>query len=132
VNAESSVSKKVQYASQNTESDFDEEEESSTSEFDSRKGKKGSKKRKRDDDYKSASEAENTSDEQDEVDDDDDDRIDESKPMKRTVIPLPKLRDEGRISYDDGKLHENTLLFLKDLKKNNNRTWMKCELKVSN
>jgi hypothetical protein len=41
-------------------------------------------------------------------------------------IPLPKARDAGDQPYEDGRIHPNTFLFLKDLKVNNNREWLKC------
>jgi hypothetical protein len=44
-----------------------------------------------------------------------------------TFIPLPKLRDTGGIEYADDRLHPNTLAFLKDLKANNKRSWLKCK-----
>jgi hypothetical protein len=42
-------------------------------------------------------------------------------------IPLPKARDAGDQPYEDGRIHPNTFLFLKDLKVNNNREWLKCQ-----
>jgi hypothetical protein len=62
----------------------------------------------------------------DAADDEDDDSFDEDAPPKVTYIPLPKLRDTGGIPYEDNRLHKNTMLFLKDLKANNKRTWLKC------
>ena len=59
---------------------------------------------------------------------DDDDDFDEDAPPKVTFIPLIKMRDEGGIEYADDKLHPNTLAFLKDLKANNKRTWLKGSL----
>jgi hypothetical protein len=50
----------------------------------------------------------------------------ESRPPKVTIIPLPKAREAGGVPYEDGRIHENTMLFLKDLKANNNREWMRC------
>jgi hypothetical protein len=41
-------------------------------------------------------------------------------------IPLPKARDAGDQPYEDSRIHPNTFLFLKDLKANNNRDWLKC------
>ncbi|KAL1956399.1 hypothetical protein VTO42DRAFT_7382 [Malbranchea cinnamomea] len=46
-------------------------------------------------------------------------------PGKEVFIELPKARDPGDIPYEDRTIHPNTLLFLKDLKENNNRTWFK-------
>lgn len=51
--------------------------------------------------------------------------FDEEAPGKLTFIPLPKMRPTGAQSYEDDRLHPNTLLFLKDLKANNKRTWLK-------
>ncbi|KAI1078142.1 hypothetical protein F5B20DRAFT_244141 [Whalleya microplaca] len=56
-------------------------------------------------------------DDEDEDEDDDENRI--------TFIPHPKLRDTNGVDYEDTRLHENTLLFLKDLKANNKRDWLK-------
>jgi hypothetical protein len=53
---------------------------------------------------------------------------DEARPPKVTIIPLPKAREAGDIPYEDGRIHKNTLLFLKDLKANNNREWMRCNV----
>jgi len=106
-------------------SEFHESSDDSASDFGTSTSKgNGNKRVKRDEDYASESEVE-TQDDDDE--DEDDDIGDESRPMKRTVIPLPKLRDEGDVEYKDGRIHENTLLFLKDLKRHNNREWMKCQ-----
>ncbi|KAK4189360.1 hypothetical protein QBC35DRAFT_493459 [Podospora australis] len=61
--------------------------------------------------------------EEDEEEEEDDD--DEDAPPKVTFIPLPKLRDTNGIAYEDNRLHPNTMAFLKDLKANNKRTWLK-------
>ncbi|KAI3324287.1 hypothetical protein HD806DRAFT_494621 [Xylariaceae sp. AK1471] len=61
---------------------------------------------------------------EDEDDEDDDDDDDDDEP-RVTFIPLPKLRDTNGIEYEDTRLHPNTLLFLGDLKKNNQRNWLK-------
>lgn len=53
--------------------------------------------------------------------------LDEDALPKTTFIPLPKLRDTGGIDYADDRLHPNTLAFLKDLKANNKRSWLKSE-----
>jgi hypothetical protein len=55
------------------------------------------------------------------ADDDDDDDVPQSY-----SIPLPKARDAGDTPYEDSRIHPNTFLFLKDLKANNNRDWLKC------
>lgn len=60
------------------------------------------------------------------VADEEEESFDESAPPKITYIPLPKLRDTGGVPYEDSRLHKNTMLFLKDLKANNQRTWLKC------
>jgi hypothetical protein len=52
----------------------------------------------------------------------------ESRRPKVTIIPLPKAREAGDIPYEDGRIHENTMLFLKDLKANNNREWLRCDV----
>ncbi|KAG6058962.1 hypothetical protein E4U32_004325 [Claviceps aff. humidiphila group G2b] len=46
-------------------------------------------------------------------------------PRKVVILPLEKLRDTGGVDYADHKVHRNTLLFLKDLKANNRRAWLK-------
>ncbi|EEH16393.2 hypothetical protein PABG_06480 [Paracoccidioides brasiliensis Pb03] len=46
-------------------------------------------------------------------------------PGKEVFIKLPKARDAGDTPYEDGTIHPNTLLFLKDLKENNEREWFK-------
>ncbi|KAK7433154.1 hypothetical protein QQZ08_000085 [Neonectria magnoliae] len=56
---------------------------------------------------------------------DDEDSDDSDAPPKVTFIPLPKLLDSGDIEYEDEKLHPNTILFLKELKANNRRPWLK-------
>jgi hypothetical protein len=48
-------------------------------------------------------------------------------PGKEVFIALPRARSPGNIPYEDGTIHPNTMLFLKDLKANNERGWMKCE-----
>ena len=56
--------------------------------------------------------------------DSEDDADDEDRP-KVTFIPHAKLRGTGGIAYQDERLHVNTMLFLKDLKANNKRSWLK-------
>ncbi|RMJ14819.1 hypothetical protein CDV36_005530 [Fusarium kuroshium] len=63
--------------------------------------------------------------EPEEENDDDDDEDDEDAPPKVTFIPLEKLRDTDGVDYEDFKVHKNTLLFLRDLKANNKRPWLK-------
>ncbi|KAK2861274.1 hypothetical protein FQN49_004372 [Arthroderma sp. PD_2] len=47
------------------------------------------------------------------------------EPGKEVFIKLPAPRDEGGIPYEDGTIHPNTVLFLADLKNNNDREWLK-------
>jgi hypothetical protein len=60
-------------------------------------------------------------------DDDNDDEVDEDAPMKVQVLPLEQMRGTGGVEYADHKLHKNSMLFLKDLKANNRRPWLKCK-----
>jgi hypothetical protein len=46
-------------------------------------------------------------------------------PGNQVVIKKPKARDAGKTPYRDETIHPNTLLFLKDLKANNDREWLK-------
>lgn len=62
-----------------------------------------------------------------EDEDEDGDSDDSDAPPKVTIIPLVKLRDTEGIEYEDFKLHKNTMLFLRDLKANNQRPWLKCK-----
>ncbi|RDW80288.1 hypothetical protein BP6252_04926 [Coleophoma cylindrospora] len=41
------------------------------------------------------------------------------------VIDVPTAKDPGGIPYRDDRIHPNTMEFLKDLKKNNQREWLK-------
>lgn len=43
------------------------------------------------------------------------------------VIKKPKARAAGKTPYKDETVHPNTLLFLGDLKRNNDREWLKSE-----
>lgn len=47
-------------------------------------------------------------------------------PGKQVYIEKPKARGDGGIQYVPERLHPNTLEFLKDLKKNNDRMWLKA------
>ncbi|KAL4883854.1 hypothetical protein BJY04DRAFT_183368 [Aspergillus karnatakaensis] len=47
-------------------------------------------------------------------------------PGKEVFIKKPKARDPGDTPYEDETLHPNTMLFLKDLAKNNDRQWLKA------
>lgn len=46
-------------------------------------------------------------------------------PGVQVIIDKPKARPAGKIPYQDHTIHENTMLFLKDLAKNNDREWLK-------
>lgn len=46
-------------------------------------------------------------------------------PGKEVVFKRPRARTPGGIEYQDSTIHPNTLLFLKDLKQNNDRDWLK-------
>jgi hypothetical protein len=59
----------------------------------------------------------------DEEEEDDQDSDDEGPQVE--FIPLPKLRDTGGIDYKPETVHPNTMAFLKDLKANNKRSWLK-------
>ena len=45
----------------------------------------------------------------------------------QTVIKKPQPRKAGKTAYSDETIHPNTLLFLKDLKVNNDRVWLKSK-----
>lgn len=47
-------------------------------------------------------------------------------PGTQVIIKKPKARAAGSTPYEDHTIHPNTMLFLKDLKANNNRPWLKC------
>lgn len=49
-------------------------------------------------------------------------------PGTQVVIKKPKARDAGNTPYEDDTIHPNTMLFLKDLKENNDRQWLKSGL----
>lgn len=57
----------------------------------------------------------------------DDDELDEDEEPRVTITPLNKMRGTGGVDYEDDRLHPNTMLFLKDLKANNKRSWLKCK-----
>jgi hypothetical protein len=56
----------------------------------------------------------------------DSDAEDNNEPESYTV-PFPKAREAGDTPYANDRIHPNTLLFLKELKANNNRDWLKCK-----
>jgi hypothetical protein len=62
-------------------------------------------------------------------DEEDEDDSDDDGP-RIEFISLPKLRDTGGIEYEPERIHPNTMEFLKDLKANNTRSWLKSELPV--
>ncbi|EKG18053.1 hypothetical protein MPH_04743 [Macrophomina phaseolina MS6] len=47
------------------------------------------------------------------------------EPGTKLVIKKPKPREAGATPYTDDTIHPNTLLFLQDLAKNNDREWLK-------
>lgn len=46
-------------------------------------------------------------------------------PGEEVFIKLPKAREAGSTPYKDDAIHPNTMAFLKDLKQNNDREWLK-------
>ena len=46
-------------------------------------------------------------------------------PGEQVFIKLPKARQPGKTPYKDDIIHPNTMLFLADLKENNDREWLK-------
>ena len=46
-------------------------------------------------------------------------------PGEAVFIKLPKAREPGRTPYKNTTIHPNTMLFLQDLKENNDREWLK-------
>ena len=48
-------------------------------------------------------------------------------PGKQVFIERPKPRGDGGVKYVPGRVHPNTMAFLADLKKNNDREWLKSE-----
>lgn len=46
-------------------------------------------------------------------------------PGEAVFIKLPKARQAGKTPYTDSTIHPNTILFLKDLRANNDREWLK-------
>ena len=47
------------------------------------------------------------------------------EPGQQVFIKLPKAREAGKTPYKDDTIHPNTMLFLTDLKENNDREWLK-------
>ncbi|KAM0331633.1 hypothetical protein ACHAQA_003312 [Verticillium albo-atrum] len=60
-----------------------------------------------------------------EEDEDDEEEDDEDEVPRVTISKLIALRPLDGVEYADTKLHKNTLAFLKDLKANNTRPWLK-------
>lgn len=50
------------------------------------------------------------------------------EPGTEIIIKKPKARPAGKTAYKDDTIHPNTMLFLADLKANNDREWLKSEL----
>jgi len=48
-------------------------------------------------------------------------------PGRQVIIAKPKARPAGKIPYADNHIHPNTMLFLQDLAKNNDREWLKSK-----
>jgi hypothetical protein len=48
-------------------------------------------------------------------------------PGTQVVIKKPKARSPGKIPYQDDTIHPNTMLFLEELKANNDRQWLKSK-----
>ncbi|KAJ4989263.1 hypothetical protein SVAN01_05168 [Stagonosporopsis vannaccii] len=47
------------------------------------------------------------------------------EPGTRLVIKKPKAREAGDTPYTESTIHPNTMLFLEEIKKNNDRQWLK-------
>lgn len=52
-------------------------------------------------------------------------------PGNEVIIKKPKARPAGNTPYRDETIHPNTLLFLRDLKSNNERHWLKSKYSLS-
>lgn len=48
------------------------------------------------------------------------------EPGTQLIIKKPKARDAGDTPYTESTVHPNTMLFLKEIKANNDRQWLKC------
>ncbi len=46
-------------------------------------------------------------------------------PGEAVFVALPKARGDGGVGYVDGRVHPNTMMFLGELKENNDREWLK-------
>lgn len=118
------------------EADSDDDNSSIEGEFSAKRprksyGKRGAKRAKivsdddDGDDYQEEEAEENGA-----QDDDEEEEFGEDEAPRVTIIPKPQLRDIDGVPYEDDRLHNNTLLFLKDLKANNNRSWLKREFEA--
>lgn len=47
-------------------------------------------------------------------------------PGTQLIIKKPRARDAGDTPYTESTIHPNTMLFLKEIKANNDRQWLKC------
>ncbi|KAH6986433.1 hypothetical protein BKA56DRAFT_715905 [Ilyonectria sp. MPI-CAGE-AT-0026] len=52
--------------------------------------------------------------------------LDEDESPRLTIIPLEQMRSAGGVEYVGFRVHPNSLMFLTDLKNNNNRAWLKA------
>ncbi|KEZ40353.1 hypothetical protein SAPIO_CDS8201 [Scedosporium apiospermum] len=115
------------------EEDDDSEDPLTTSNVKKRKGKSApASKRKQEVDDGLSDEYQDNAADQDEDEDggeeeenDDDDGDEDEFATKVTVVKLETLRPDGGVEYADDFVHKNTMLFLKDLKENNERSWLK-------
>ncbi|KAM6536157.1 hypothetical protein FALCPG4_002174 [Fusarium falciforme] len=138
----SSRSRKVRYAI-DSESDSEKNHRRAPSDSwtRSRHGQQNANADESGDEYVDESEENDDEDEDNENDRDDDNdnstqdvlknhesdgETDEDEPPRLTIIPLEQMRDAGDIEYVDFRIHPNSLLFLADLKENNNRAWLKA------
>lgn len=58
-------------------------------------------------------------------DEDESGKDDEDEEPRTRFIPKKQLRPEGNVKYADDRIHPNTMAFLRDLKANNKRSWLK-------
>ncbi|KAJ4410547.1 hypothetical protein N0V91_002034 [Didymella pomorum] len=49
------------------------------------------------------------------------------EPGTQLIIKKPKARDAGDTPYTESTIHPNTMLFLKEIKANNDRKWLKLQ-----
>lgn len=50
------------------------------------------------------------------------------EPGTRLIIKKPKAREAGDTPYTESTIHPNTMLFLEEIKENNDRQWLKSPL----